>query len=96
MKTWAKVAVSLGLLALLFLLLPWSDVRTAAARLPLAVWLAVLAGFVAGHGLGVVKWRIMVNAGRAHLGGADAARRRASATGSSSPRSLRAHLQLPR
>ncbi|HXI20944.1 MAG TPA: lysylphosphatidylglycerol synthase transmembrane domain-containing protein, partial [Gemmatimonadales bacterium] len=67
MKIWIKVLVSVGLLALLFWLLPWAQVRDALLRLPPESWLLVLCGFVLGHLIGVVKWRIFVNAGRAAL-----------------------------
>lgn len=73
MKLWLKVLVSGGLLALLFLVLPWSQVRDAVLRLPPGTWLVVLGGFVAGHLLGILKWRLFVNAGRAALGIRDAA-----------------------
>jgi uncharacterized protein (TIRG00374 family) len=63
MKLWLRVAVSSGLLALLLLFLPWDTVRGAIDRLQLSLWLAVLAGFIAGHFLGVLKWRVLVNAG---------------------------------
>lgn len=68
MKVWAKAALSAALLALLFLLLPWAQVRDALVRLPPAVWLGVLAGFTAGHAVGVGKWRLFVNSARAGLG----------------------------
>lgn len=74
MKIWFRVAVSVGLLALLLLLLPWETVRTAIERLPLSVWLAVLAGFITGHLLGVVKWRVVVNASGGGLTLVDAVR----------------------
>jgi uncharacterized membrane protein YbhN (UPF0104 family) len=72
MKVWLKILVSAGLLALLFAILPWHQVRDAATRLPPLVWLGVLAGFLFGHGLGVGKWRLFVNAGRASLTVSDA------------------------
>ncbi|HXG43224.1 MAG TPA: lysylphosphatidylglycerol synthase transmembrane domain-containing protein [Gemmatimonadales bacterium] len=62
-----KVAVSAGLLALLAVVLPWGQVGEAIGRLTPAVWGGVLAGFLFGHGLGLVKWRLLVNAGRARL-----------------------------
>ncbi|HJU88858.1 MAG TPA: lysylphosphatidylglycerol synthase transmembrane domain-containing protein [Gemmatimonadaceae bacterium] len=74
MKLWVKVAVSASLLALLFVLLPWHDVRDAFSRLPLSVWALVLAGFLLGHQVGVVKWRLLVNAGNASLRLIDATR----------------------
>lgn len=73
MKLWAKAALSAALLALLFLLLPWAQVRDALTRLPPAVWLGVLAGFAAGHAVGIGKWRLFVNSARAGLGWMDAA-----------------------
>ncbi|MCC6927924.1 MAG: flippase-like domain-containing protein [Gemmatimonadaceae bacterium] len=67
-----KAIVSVGLLALLFWILPWSQLEEAFRRLSLRTWLGLLAGFVGGHLLGVVKWRTVVNAGRARLGFRDA------------------------
>lgn len=72
MSPWLKAAISATLLALLLVILPWQEVREAIARVPPAVWLGVLGGFVAGHALGIVKWRLFVNAARAGIGGADA------------------------
>jgi uncharacterized membrane protein YbhN (UPF0104 family) len=72
MRIALKVLLSVTVLTTLLLLLPWSEVRAAVVRLPAAVWIGVLAGFVAGHGIGVVKWRSMVNAGRAGLRASDA------------------------
>lgn len=68
MKRAAKAAVSIGLLTILFLVLPWHQVQEALTRLPAAVWLGVFAGFLVGHQLGVFKWRLLVNAGRGSLG----------------------------
>jgi len=67
MKVWAKAAVSVGLLALLFVLLPWADVRAAISRMPPRVWLIVLASFAAGHLVGVLKWRLLLHASRGRL-----------------------------
>jgi len=72
-RPWAKAAISIVLLALLFILLPWSQVREALGRLPPRVWLGVLTGFVLGHALGVAKWRLFVNAARGGLRRLDAA-----------------------
>lgn len=69
-----KIAVSAGLLAVIFRILPWQDVRAAVGRLSPGMWLAVLGGFLLGHRLGVAKWRRLVNAGRASLSSRDALR----------------------
>lgn len=74
MNQWLRIAVSIGVLTLLFLVLPWTDVRAAVGAMPPTVWLAVLAGFVAGHGAGALKWRLMVNAGHCKLGSVPAIR----------------------
>ncbi|MGH7658870.1 MAG: lysylphosphatidylglycerol synthase transmembrane domain-containing protein [Gemmatimonadales bacterium] len=72
MKVWLKVAVSVTLLTIILIILPWSDVWASLSRLSTGVWLGVLAGFLAGHLVGVFKWRLFVNAGRAALKPVDA------------------------
>ena len=67
MKPWLKALISAALLVALFAFLPWDQVRDAITRLPPAVWIGVLAGFVIGHTIGVVKWRLFVNAAGAGL-----------------------------
>lgn len=74
MNAGAKAAVSIGLLAALFVLLPWADVRAAAASVPPALWLGALALFLIGHQVGVVKWRTLVHASRGRLRLRDATR----------------------
>jgi uncharacterized membrane protein YbhN (UPF0104 family) len=74
MGRWVRVAVSITLLALIFVVVPWDEMQSAFSRLPLGAWAAVLLGFIAGHGLGVVKWRALVNAGGARLTVRDAVR----------------------
>jgi uncharacterized membrane protein YbhN (UPF0104 family) len=66
-KVWIKVAISATLLTLIFILLPWAQVWQALRQLPPLVWVGVWVGFVLGHTLGVFKWRLFVNAGRASL-----------------------------
>lgn len=72
MKPWLKAGISLILLVLLFVILPWDGVRDALGRLSPRIWLGVLGGFVLGHLLGVLKWRLFVNAARGGLGVRDA------------------------
>lgn len=74
MSLWLKALVSLGVLTLLLVLLPWRELRTAGSQVSLAVWIPVLCGFVAGHSLGVTKWRMLVNTGRSQLRWPDAIR----------------------
>ena len=73
-RTVLKLAVSGAALAVLLLTLPLDELWGAMRRLPPAVWTGVLAGFLAGHLIGVLKWRRMLAAGRAVLGVADAIR----------------------
>ena len=72
MKLWLRISVSVGLLALLVVLVPWAEARDAVRRLPPSLWVLVWLGFIAGHALSVVKWRLFVNAGHARLGFRDA------------------------
>ena len=72
MKPWIKATISVALLALLLLLLPWSQVREAIGRLPAPVWAGVAAGFILGHTLGIFKWRLFVNAAGGRLARLDA------------------------
>jgi len=74
MKLLLRIGVSAGVLALLLILLPWHEVRAAVTKMPPGVWLLVLLGFVSGHLLGTVKWRVLVNAGRSMLAFGDAVR----------------------
>ncbi len=72
MKPWIKATISVALLALLLVLLPWGQVRDAIGRLPPRVWAGVAAGFILGHTLGIFKWRLFVNAAGAGLARLDA------------------------
>ena len=72
MKTWARAAVSIALLGLLLYFLPLGQVRDALGRLPARMWVVVLLGFLMGHWIGVLKWRLFVNAARGGLERIDA------------------------
>ena len=54
-------------LALLFRFLPGRQVLHALAKLPAQLWIAVLAGYLATHLLGVTKYRLMINTAGADL-----------------------------
>lgn len=62
-----RLAVGLGILALLFVLLPRERIWTAIRSIPPSLWLMVLAGYLAAHFLGAMKYRMMVNLGGAEL-----------------------------
>jgi uncharacterized protein (TIRG00374 family) len=70
-RGWQRVALragaSLAILALLLAVLPRERVWAAMRSIPPALWLAVLAGYMAGHVLGVIKYRMMVNLAGAGL-----------------------------
>lgn len=73
-----RVAVRIGgsalVLALLFHFLPVAQVWATLRSLPAHLWLLVLAGYLAGHLVGVGKWRLMVNLAGAGLSFMQAAR----------------------
>jgi len=61
-------------LAVLFRFLPGRQVLHALGKLPAGLWVAVIAGYLATHLLGVGKWRLMVNTAGAGLNYLQAAR----------------------
>ena len=61
-------------LYLLFRLLPGRQVWRTLGLLPARLWVMVLAGYLAGHCIGVGKWRLMVNVAGAGLNVKQAAR----------------------
>lgn len=74
MRLVLRLAVSLGILGVLLLVLPWTELRAAAGRLRPSVWLSVLLAFLLAHRLGVEKWRLLLAAGRSGLRRVDAVR----------------------
>lgn len=71
-----RIAVSAAVLAVVFHIVPVSTVVDAAKRLPLWLWLAGFAFFLAGHALSAAKWWMLIGsdvpfhvAFRAHLAG---------------------------
>ncbi len=61
---WAAALVVLGLL---LHFLPVAPLRAAIARVPVGVFFAVLVGYLLAHCIGVLKWRMVVNAAGAEL-----------------------------
>jgi uncharacterized protein (TIRG00374 family) len=57
-----RLLVSAAVLTLLFVLLPWEQVRSAAARMTAGLYAGAVLAFLAGHALGTVKWRLLIAA----------------------------------
>jgi len=62
-----RLIVGLAILALLLLLLPRERIWNAIRSIPPGLWLLVVAGYLAAHSLGMMKYRMMVNLGGAEL-----------------------------
>lgn len=77
MTAWIiRLCVSGLMLALIFYLVPFAEVWTAARQISLPLWLGALGLFLAGHAAAAAKWRILIGSGisyrqafRAHLAG---------------------------
>ena len=61
---WAAALVVLGLL---LHFLPVAPLRAALARVPIVIFFVVLLGYLLAHCIGVLKWRMVVNAAGAEL-----------------------------
>jgi len=61
---WAAALVVLGLL---LHFLPVAPLRAAIARVPVSIFFVVLLGYLLAHCIGVLKWRMVVNAAGAEL-----------------------------
>lgn len=66
-KLAVRVLVSGGLLALLLVVLPAGEIWSSLRGFAPWVWACVLAGFLAGHRIGVEKWRLLLRTGGAPL-----------------------------
>jgi glycosyltransferase 2 family protein len=70
-RGWAIIALrwiaALAVLSVLLHFLPLAAVRSAIARVPAEYFFAALAGYLLAHVLGVLKWRMVVNAAGAQL-----------------------------
>lgn len=69
-----RVAASILILLFLFRLMPFAEAWRALRSLPLGVWLAVLAAYLAVHLIGVGKYRLVLNAAGSGLSFPQAAR----------------------
>lgn len=76
--SWRKAAlrlgISFGVLALLFVFIPFGEVAEAIGRLTPSVWAIALLTYLCLHFIGVVKWRLVINAAGAGLGIVNATR----------------------
>lgn len=59
-----RLLFSGGVLALLLLAVPWDQVTAAAARMTILLYVMALAGYLGGHALGTLKWRMILSASR--------------------------------
>ena len=69
-----RIAGSALILAALFVVLPFSEMRDALGRVPWWVWPVALSTYLVLHLVGVAKWRILINAAGAGLSFAECAR----------------------
>jgi uncharacterized membrane protein YbhN (UPF0104 family) len=69
-----RVAGGLLVLTLLLHFLPMEQLGAALSRVPPALWLLVLIGYLNAHLIGVLKWRLMINLAGARISHAQAAR----------------------
>lgn len=60
-------AAALAVLGILLHFLPLAPLRAAIERVPVSRFLAILAGYLLAHGVGIAKWRMVVNAAGAEL-----------------------------
>ncbi|NUP97297.1 MAG: flippase-like domain-containing protein [Planctomycetaceae bacterium] len=58
-----KVGVTLAAVLWIGLKVNWGAIGSAFARIPFSTWALVWGGFLAGHALGIFKWRYNVNLG---------------------------------
>lgn len=59
-----KIITSLLILAVLLYWLPFAELKETLGKISIISWLLVFAGFIAGHTLGVLKWKLLVNMGK--------------------------------
>ena len=71
---WVRIGGSLLFLGILLAFLPMHKLAVALRSISLSLWLWVLAGFLATHIIGVVKWRLTLHISNARLTFAQAVR----------------------
>ena len=62
-----RVLISICLLALLLVNLPVLDLWKTMREIPILLWVLVVFAFIAGHIIGVFKWRLFINIGQKKL-----------------------------
>ena len=67
-KAGLRIGISASVLVLLFVFIPFAEVVAAMKRLTPSVWAMALVTYLCLHLIGVVKWRVLVNAAGAQLG----------------------------
>jgi hypothetical protein len=67
-----KLAATIGFFSLLFVKVHWRDLWAEALKIDGRTWLSVFLALIAGHALGVFKWRKCLHLGRASLKPLDA------------------------
>lgn len=68
-----RVGTSVAILFLLFLFLPVQELWSTMQRVPGTFWLLTLAGFLATHCIGIIKWRLVLSAVGIPFGSSEAA-----------------------
>lgn len=66
-KPAVKLSVSLLIVLVLLYNLPLADLWNNIQKVPLLAWIGVLAGFLSGHIIGTLKWRLFINLGKKKL-----------------------------
>lgn len=66
-KPAVKIAVSVLILICLLLWLPTHELLETLKKISFRSWFFVFAGFIAGHMLGAIKWRLLINMGKKPL-----------------------------
>ncbi|MDR4499616.1 MAG: flippase-like domain-containing protein, partial [Candidatus Scalindua sp.] len=60
-KPVCRIAISLAIIAFLLIKLPLEELWSTVTHVSVFLWLSVVAAFVMGHIVGVIKWNLLVN-----------------------------------